>query len=70
MVSLSGDMSIEIKTSLSGGQKVRLEKILGSGTNFDCITNSKGEITFKLAGKFSYGLFHYELDSLNNQNFN
>ena len=55
--------SSEIQTFLPGGQKVKLERILGSGSDFECLTNSKGKIRFWLAGKFSYGLFHYVLDS-------
>ena len=55
--------SFEIETYISGDQKVKLEKILGSGSNFDCMTGDNGQITFQLPGKFSYGLFYYEVES-------
>jgi hypothetical protein len=51
--------SINMQTFLPGGQNVKLEKILGFGSNFECPTGGKGEITFKLPGKYTYGLFHY-----------
>ncbi|MFC2116414.1 alpha-galactosidase [Bacteroidota bacterium] len=53
--------SFVMKTYLSGGKQVRLEKILGSGESFECTTSEKGEITFSLPESFSYVMFRYKM---------
>ena len=50
-----------MKTYLSNGLKIRLEKILGYGDSFECYTNEKGEIAFHLPGIFTYALFSYRI---------
>ncbi|HEC42201.1 MAG TPA: alpha-galactosidase [Bacteroides sp.] len=54
--------SFEIQTYLSPDSGVKLEKILGYGDNFDCLTGRNGEISFNLSGEFTYGLFHYVVE--------
>ncbi len=52
--------SCAIQTYIKGDRKkVRLEKILGYGSDFECNAGHDGRIVFRLPSKCSFALFHY-----------